>query len=169
MTSSRILTLLALSLASTCLAQTTQPTNSPLSPVSQVHALLASLNTDPRNLANWVLLGDAAERVALEQGGPNAASWLALSRQAFESALLLDPGNPHLQAAITRTMAEESVLQAPPSAPPAYFAAPVARRSGWRRLFEPDPSLLRRDANMPMYRPGVRGGLDQSPAQPEIP
>jgi hypothetical protein len=173
---SALVLVFALSSVSSCLAQVAPglppalPQVAPDDPISQVHALLASLREDPNQVANWVLLGTAAERVALERPGPNSGGWLVLSRRAFESALLLDPGNLHIRAAIARTQEELTQLSAPaPPPPPAQPIYPSAQPTGWRRFFEPDPAYLRRDAQMPMYRAGVRGGLDQSPAQPEVP
>lgn len=54
---------------------------------------------EPKNLTDWVLLGELAQEVAMDAPPDRAPGYYRLAREAFESALKLQPNNPSLQAA----------------------------------------------------------------------
>src|SRR5436305_12769883 len=57
------------------------------------------LERDPKNLTDWVLLGELAQEVALDAPSDRAAGYYRLARESFENALKLQPNSPSLQAA----------------------------------------------------------------------
>ncbi len=58
-----------------------------------------SLLTNPKNLNDWIILGELAQEVAADSPGRTAASYYRLARQSYESALILKPNDPALKAA----------------------------------------------------------------------
>jgi len=106
-----ILTVLAVPLAAQAqeprLPQRTMPEAAP--PVISTHQidrydainkLQQTLKDNPRSLADWVILGELAHEVALDQPADQADRYYKMSRDAYEKALELEPNNPGLKAAV---------------------------------------------------------------------
>lgn len=58
-----------------------------------------ALRSDPKNLTDWVILGELAQEAAQEAPSDRASGYYRLAREAFEDALRLQPDNPDLKAA----------------------------------------------------------------------
>ena len=58
-----------------------------------------ALQADPKDLSDWILLGELAQEVAMDAPSDRAPGYYRLAREAFDSALKLQPGNPGLKAA----------------------------------------------------------------------
>lgn len=65
-----------------------------------IQQLQKDLKAKPDNLADWLILGELAQEVAEDLPDAQAEKYGAMSRQAFEKALALDPDNPGLRAAV---------------------------------------------------------------------
>jgi hypothetical protein len=60
----------------------------------------AVVAANPKALADWIILGELAHEVAMDVPSDIADKYYVMSRNAFESALALDPDNPGLKAAV---------------------------------------------------------------------
>lgn len=58
-----------------------------------------ALIKDPKNVTDWVLLGELSHEIAAEVPANLAPGYYRLSRQSYESALFYEPNNNHLKAA----------------------------------------------------------------------
>jgi hypothetical protein len=59
-----------------------------------------AVKENPKSLADWVILGELAHEVALDQPSDQAAKYNQMSLDAYEKALALAPNNPGLKAAV---------------------------------------------------------------------
>lgn len=66
-----------------------------------------ALQADPKNLSDWILLGELAQEVAMDAPSDRAAGYYRLAREAFDTALKLQPDNPGLKAAAQFARAQE--------------------------------------------------------------
>jgi hypothetical protein len=57
------------------------------------------LTKNPKNLSDWVLLGELAQEVATDAPPDRAPGYYRLARESFDNALKLDPNNASLKAA----------------------------------------------------------------------
>jgi hypothetical protein len=67
-----------------------------------------AVKTTPNSLADWVILGELAQEVAMDLPADQAAQYFRMSSDAFEKALELDPGNKGLRAAVNFARAQEA-------------------------------------------------------------
>ena len=58
-----------------------------------------ALEADPKNLADWILLGELAQEVGEDAPADRAEGYFRLARESYEDALKLDPNNEGLKAA----------------------------------------------------------------------
>ena len=58
-----------------------------------------ALQADPKDLSDWVLLGELAQEVAMDAPSDRVPGYYRLAREAFDSALKLQLDNPGLKAA----------------------------------------------------------------------
>jgi len=58
------------------------------------------LKSEPKSLADWVILGELGHEVALDLPADQAAKYNQMSLDAYQKALALDPDNPGLKAAV---------------------------------------------------------------------
>lgn len=65
-----------------------------------IRQLQSELRSDPNNKADWIILGELAHEVAFELPRDQDVAYYRISRDAYERALLLDPNNPGLKAAV---------------------------------------------------------------------
>lgn len=70
-----------------------------------------ALQADPKNLTDWVLLGELAQEVALRAPAHLAPGYFRLEREAFENALKLQPDNPQFQAAAEFARQQEQRIE----------------------------------------------------------
>jgi len=70
-----------------------------------------SLESDPKNLTDWVLLGELAQEAALEAPANLAPGYYRLEREAFEAALKLQPDNAQFKAAAEFARRRESGVE----------------------------------------------------------
>lgn len=68
------------------------------------------LRADTRDIVDWVILGELAHDVALDLPPGQDRPYYALSRQAYESALVLDPNNAAVRAAAQFARDQEAGL-----------------------------------------------------------
>lgn len=59
-----------------------------------------AVETNPKSLADWIILGEIAHEVAMDVPADQAAQYLQTSSDAFTKALALDPKNAGLKAAV---------------------------------------------------------------------
>jgi len=65
-----------------------------------IKILQQSLKSDPKNVADWISLGELAHEVALEMPSGQDDAYYKMSLDAYEHALKLDPENRGLKAAV---------------------------------------------------------------------
>jgi hypothetical protein len=65
-----------------------------------IHVLQERVRTNPKSLADWVILGELAHEVALDLPADQATRYFQISRDAYEKALALRPDQPGLKAAV---------------------------------------------------------------------
>ncbi len=65
-----------------------------------INQLQEKVKTNPKSLADWVILGELTHEVAMDAPADQAARYARMSRQAYEQALKLSPDNKGLQAAV---------------------------------------------------------------------
>ena len=64
-----------------------------------IKQLTASLKQDPKNLSDWVILGELSQEVATEVPNEQAKGYFRLARESYDNALKLAPDNAGLKAA----------------------------------------------------------------------
>lgn len=74
--------------------------------------LQANLADNPTALADWIILGELSQEVAMDVSADMADKYFAQSRDAFEKALALDPSNPGLKAAVRFARDQASQVKA---------------------------------------------------------
>jgi tetratricopeptide (TPR) repeat protein len=65
-----------------------------------IQDLQKSLKEDPKNKADWIILAELAQEVALDSPADQAVSYYRMAREAYEKALALSPDEPGLKAAV---------------------------------------------------------------------
>jgi hypothetical protein len=65
-----------------------------------MRALQERVKVNPKSLADWIILGELAQEVALDLPADQATGYYKLSRDAYERALALRPDQPGLKAAV---------------------------------------------------------------------
>jgi tetratricopeptide (TPR) repeat protein len=65
-----------------------------------IQDLQKDLEKDPKNKADWIILAELAQEVALDSPADQAASYYRMAREAYEKALALSPDEPGLKAAV---------------------------------------------------------------------
>lgn len=71
-----------------------------------------AVEANPKSVTDWVILGELAHEVALDVPGDLAAKYFRMSRESFEKAQALEPGNPGLRAAVDFAREQEKNMQA---------------------------------------------------------
>lgn len=86
-----------------------------------------ALIKNPRNVTDWVLLGELSHEIAAEVPANLAPGYHRLSRESYENALSLEPNNAHLKAAAKfareQEQASERVQQTRTQATTSYVEA----------------------------------------------
>ncbi len=70
--------------------------------IDRYHAIeqvRSQLQVDPRNLGNWILMGELAQEVANDLPASQSKPYYTLARESYDNALKLDPNNAGLKAA----------------------------------------------------------------------
>ncbi len=76
-----------------------------------IHALQQRVKENPKSLADWIILGELAQEVAIDLPADQATRYYRMSREAYEKALALQPDQPGLKAAIQFAKDHELHLQ----------------------------------------------------------
>jgi len=71
-----------------------------------------AVEANPKSVSDWVILGELSHEVAMDVPADLSPKYFRMSRQAFEKAQALDPGNPGLKAAVQFAREQEQNLQA---------------------------------------------------------
>jgi hypothetical protein len=99
-----------------------------------IRQLEQALKADPRNLTDWIILGELAHDVAMDLPAHDDDVYYTISRQAYDNALRLDPNNARLQAAARFARDQEAAMAsfdaARVRAVPTYLAARRRELSG---------------------------------------
>jgi hypothetical protein len=70
-----------------------------------------ALVKNPRDLNDWIILGELAQEVAADVPSSEAPGYYKLARESFESALKLKPGDANLTAAAQFARDQEEAAQ----------------------------------------------------------
>lgn len=70
-----------------------------------------ALIRNPKNVTDWVLLGELSHEIAAEVPANLAPGYYRLSRQSYESALFYEPNNTHLKAAAKFAREQEQAAE----------------------------------------------------------
>ena len=65
-----------------------------------IQVLQQRVKEHPKSLADWIILGELAQEVALDLPADQASRYYRMSRDAYEKALVLQPDQPGLKAAL---------------------------------------------------------------------
>jgi hypothetical protein len=65
-----------------------------------INLLQRRVRENPKSLADWIILGELAQEVALDLPADQASRYYRMSRNAYETALAIQPDQPGLKAAV---------------------------------------------------------------------
>lgn len=68
--------------------------------IEAIRLLQEATKSNPKDVADWIILGELAHEVALDLSSDQDDAYYKLSREAYEKALALQPNNAGLKAAV---------------------------------------------------------------------